>query len=189
MIGFRQGEPGYFEIVGERVSAPPVSFSLEVPKKWVKPRKALVRWEPAPSTVGGVRYAVVVNGRVISHQIKRRRFKPRAAILGSGVGQVKVIATDELGGQVVSKLAKLKVDGEPPRATVRTHGLGVTIKLSDADSGVARARCLFGAGSKPVRSLRVCRHSYGRPGAYPVVVHERDRVGNATVRHLRVRVR
>lgn len=189
LIGFRQGEPGFFEIVGDRVSAPPVSFSLEVPKKWVKPRKALVRWEAAPSTVGGVTYAVVVNGRVVSHQIKRRRYKPRQALLGSGVGQVKVIATDELGGQVVSKMAKLRVDGEPPTATVQTRKLGVTIKLADADSGVARARCLFGEGSKPVRSLRVCRHSYPHPGSYEAVVHERDRAGNAIVRHLRVRVK
>lgn len=189
LIGFRQGEPGAFEIVGERVSAPPVSFSLEVPKKWVKPRKALVRWEAAPSTVGGVRYAVVVNGRTVSKQLKRRRFKPRPAVLGSGVGQVKVIATDELGGQVVSKAARLKIDGEPPLATARTHGLEVTIELSDADSGVARARCLFGEGSKPVRGTRACRHGYPRPGSYTVVVHERDKAGNAIVRHLRVRVR
>ena len=189
LIGFRQGEPGSFEIVGDRVSAPPVSFSLEVPKKWVKPRKALVRWEAAPSTVGGVHYAVVVNGRTISKQLTRRRFKPRPAVLGSGIGQVKVIATDELGGQVVSKTAKLKIDGEPPLATARTHGLGVTVKLSDADSGVARGRCLFGEGSKPVRSTRVCRHSYPRPGSYTVVVHERDKAGNAIVRHLRVRVK
>jgi hypothetical protein len=189
LIGFRQGEAGSYEIVGDRVSAPPVTFSLEVPKKWVKPRKAMLRWEASPSTVGGVRYAVVVNGRVVSKQLKRRRFKPRPALLGSGVSQVKVIATDELGGQVVSKAAKLKVDGEPPLATVQTKGLGVTVKLSDAASGVAHARCLFGEGSKPVRNLRVCRHTYSHPGPYAIVIHERDRAGNAIVRHLRVRVR
>ncbi len=188
LIGFRQGEAGAFEIVADRVSAPPISFSLELPKKWVKPRKALVKWESAPSTVGGVRYVVVVNGRIVSKQLKRRRFKPRAALLGSGVGQVKVIATDELGGQVVSKVAKLKVDGEPPLATARTHGLAVTVKLSDADSGVARGRCMFGGGGKPLSSRRICRHRYPRPGSYPIVVHERDRAGNAIVRHLRVRV-
>jgi hypothetical protein len=189
LIGFRQGEAGSFEIVGDRVSAPPVSFSLEVPTKWVKPRKALVRWEAALSTVGGVSYAVVVNGRTVGKQINRRRFKPRAALLGNGIAQVEVIATDELGGQVVSRAAELKVDGEPPLATARTHGLAVTIKLSDADSGVARASCLFGEGSKPVRSLRICRHRYPHPGSHTVLVRERDRAGNAIVRHLRVRVK
>lgn len=189
LIGFRQGEAGSFEIVVDRISAPPATFSLKVPKKWVRPRQALLRWEPSPTTVGGVLYSVVLNGRVLGGQLARLRFKPRPAVLGTGIGQVKVIATDSLGGQVVSATAKIKVDGEPPLARARAHGLTVVIGLSDADSGVARATCLFGQGSKPVRSRAKCRHRYARPGTYAIAVHERDRAGNSIVRHLRVRVR
>jgi hypothetical protein len=186
LIGFRQGEAGSFEIVGDRVSAPPATFGLRLPKKWVKPRRAVLGWEPAPTSVGGVTYSVVVDGQVLGRQLTRLRFRPRPALLGAGIRRVRVIATDALGGQVVSRPAKLRVDDEPPSARLRTRGLKVSILLADQDSGVKRASCSFGDGSKRIRRRRVCRHAYRRPGRYPVLVREADRAGNSIVRHLEV---
>jgi hypothetical protein len=188
LIGFLQGEPGGFEIVADRVSTPPARFNLRVPSKWVRPRRALVRWQPAPST-GEVSYAVVLNGRVIRRGLGRRRFLPRPALLGSGTSKVRILATDGLGGQFLTRAVKLRVDSEPPTATVRTRGLRAFVRLGDRDSGVRSAACSFGDGSGTVRARSACAHTYGHGGLFTVLVRERDKVGNRIVRHLRVRVR
>jgi hypothetical protein len=189
LIGFREGEPGSYEIVADRVSAPPTVFDVRAPKKWIRPRQALLRWEAAPSTVGGVTYSVVVDGRLIRGALHQLKLRPRPALLGTGIRRVKVIATDSLGGQVVTAPVKLKVDAEPPLAKVSTQGMLAMVHLTDRQSGVRRAVCKFGDGSKPVKGLRLCKHRYDVPGSYPIVVRERDRAGNQITRQLTVRVR
>jgi hypothetical protein len=189
LIGFREGEPGGYEIVADRVSAPPTIFTLRAPKRWIRPSQVLLRWERAPSTVGGVTYSVVVDGRVIRGALEKLKLRPRPALLGTGIRRVKVIATDSLGGQVVTAPAKLKVDGEPPLARVSARGTLAVVHLTDRQSGVQRASCRFGDGSKVVRALRLCKHTYQAPGRYPIVVRERDRAGNHITRQLTVRIR
>jgi len=188
LIGFRQGEPGGFEIVAARVSAPPARFSVFTPDGWVRPRRALLRWDEAPSAVGDVHYSVVLDGRVIRTALKRPRYRPRPALLGSGKRRVRVLATDGFGGQLLGRAVTLRVDSEPPTAVLRGRGRDVTVKLADRDSGVASATCLFGDGGR-ASGRRSCRHRYQGPGAFTISVRERDKAGNRIARFLRVRVR
>jgi hypothetical protein len=188
LIGFRAGDPGAFEIVAARVSTPPARFSARAPGGWVRPGKALVRWQAAPSAVGDVRYSVLVDGRVVGQGMTRRRFRPRPAVLGSGIRRVRVLATDGFGGQLLTRAVALKVDSEPPTAAVRTKGTRVTVKLRDRHSGIRKATCFFGDGTSE-KSRRSCHHTYQHAGVFTVAVRERDKAGNRIARLLKVRTR
>jgi hypothetical protein len=190
LIAFRQGEPGRFQIVTERVGAPPRSFRLDVPKRWLKPNAVKLRWQAAASAVGSLRYAVLVNGRTIEGKLRRRVFHPRPAQLGNGVLRVQVLATDGLGQGLLSSARKLRVDGQRP--TVKVHvraGRTVAVRLQDGGSGLqAKASVVhFGDGALGRRGSRFA-HAYDHGGRYTVVVRGRDRVGNRTWRRFEVRV-
>jgi PKD domain len=191
LVGFRQGEPGHFQIVADRVSAPPAPFRVKGPKGWTGPRAVRLRWQAAASAVGGITYAVLLDGRTVKQGLRRRVFHPRPGMLGNGRVGARVMATDALGQQVLSKQVKLLVDGEPP--LVRVEGPNragrVAVRVHDADSG-ARAKATsvrFGDGVT-VRGKTRARHVYVRPGRYEIVVRARDRVGNRATRRFEVRV-
>lgn len=192
LLGFVQGEPGNLEIVGDRVAAPPRSLSLKAPAKWVKPKQAKLIWNVPASGVGGVTYSVLVEGRVVREGLRRLRFSPPPAALGSGVRSVQVLATDGLGQQLLSKAKKVKIDGLAPEAAVRVkRGAGrVTVTIADPDSGLMSkaVRVDFGDGTK-LRGKARAKHVYAKPGPYTVRVRARDRVGNVLARRFRVRVR
>lgn len=216
LIAFLQGEPGHYEVVAERASAPPASFEVEAPSGWVKPAKAMLRWQAAGSAVGEVRYSVLVAGRTIKAGLRRLRFHPRPAQTGSGIRPVRVLATDGLGQQLLSRAVKLRVDGERPIVGVKVRrGRGVVaLRVVDVDSGLRVKRCKvrFGDGTKPLRLHRArghgrkrrrsghggrgrrpaayaLSHAYAHGGRYRVVVRATDRVGNRIVRRFDVRVR
>ncbi len=191
LIGFRQGEAGAYAIVAERVSAPPSRFKVKVAKRWTKPNAVQLSWQAAASTVGGVRYAVLVNGREVARHLRRRKLHPRAGLLGNGELSVQVLAEDALGSQLLSNRGKLRVDGERPRATVRAgkhHRVVVSVAddLSGLSPGATKVR--FGDGESGARESRF-EHEYARPGTYTVVVRARDRAGNRLFRKFRTRVR
>src|SRR4029077_13498480 len=100
--------------------------------------------------VGGVRYSVLLDGRVVRHGLRKRAYRPRPAALGNGVRRVRVLATDALGGQVLTKALKLRVDGEAPivKIEVKPGRRAVSISVLDADSGLKKKATLvrFGAG-------------------------------------------
>ena len=192
LVGFRQGEAGSYEIVVERVSAPPASFKARAPKGWVRPGRAKLRWEVAKSAVGGITYSVLIEGRVVKRGLVRRRYLPPRALLGSGVRQVQAMATDGLGEQVLSPAVKLRVDAQPPRVTVvlkPRRGLA-TIKLRDPDSGLdpAATSVEFGDGERARKGAKF-HHRYARAGRYAIVVRARDRVGNRVKRRFEAVVR
>lgn len=190
LVGFRQGEPGRYQIVAEHVSVPPSPFKLTVPKGWIRPNAAKLRWEAAPSAVGGLSYAVLVNGRTVTSGLRRRNFRPRPVQLGDGVLRAQVLATDLLGQQALSAAAKLRVDAEPPTVRVSAHGDRVEVRLHDGQSGVkAKAtRVSFGDGDHDRRGSGFS-HRYARPGNYRVVVQASDAVGNRVRRSFEVRAR
>jgi hypothetical protein len=185
LIGFRQGEAGHYEIVVERVSAPPVSFKAKAPKSWVRPSRARLSWEEAQSAVGGVSYSVLVEGHMAGQGLVRRSLLPRRSLLGNGVRRVQVLATDALGGQMLSPTVRLRVDGEPPHVAfgLRRGGGAATVRLADSASGLRCASCSvsFGDGTE-ARGSRVFRHTYRRPGRYRIVVRAADRAGNRVIR-------
>ena len=84
LIGFRQGEPGHFQIVADRVSAPPQRFRVKAPKHWVKPRRVKLSWERLPSAVGGVTYSVLIGGQVVKRGLRRNKLHLRPGLLGNG---------------------------------------------------------------------------------------------------------
>jgi hypothetical protein len=192
LLAFCQGESGQLAIVADHVSAPPASFGIQVPKKWVRPARAKVRWKPPASAVGGFTYGLVLDGRVVRSDIARPRITPPPALLGSGVRKVRVIATDRLGAEAVSKSVKLRVDGQPPilRFRVRRKRGEVVLRLKDADSGLARRtiRVSFGDGSG-ARAKATIHHRFSHGGHYTIRVRARDRVGNRLARKFEVAVR
>jgi hypothetical protein len=192
LLAFEQGESGQNAIVADRVSAPPAAFSITVPQKWVKPPRAKVTWAPPASAVSGFSYGLVVNGRVVGSELSRTRITPPAGVLGSGISNVRVLATDRLGGEVLSKPVKLRVDGRPPSLRLQLHrGKGeVVIRLTDAESGLARGsvRVTLGDGEH-ARGRATIRHRYADGGRYTIHVHARDRVGNRLNQRIEVTVR
>jgi hypothetical protein len=215
LIAFLQGEPGHFELVADRVSAPPTSFRVEVPPGWVPLQRAKLHWEETLSATAPVRYSVLIGGRVVKANLARRFYRPPAGRLGSGARVVRVLATDGLGQQVLSKAVKLKVDAEPPivQLKVQRERGRVSVRVTDSQSGLKgkRSNVSFGDGT-PAMPLRASRghvktlsragrgdgqasptrklsHTYERGGRYQVVVRARDKVGNTIVRRFEVKVR
>jgi hypothetical protein len=119
IVAWLQGDPGRYEVVADRVSSPPSALTVTTPDGWVRPRSAWVRWNPVASSVGGVRYDVVLDGKVAATALTVRQLRPSADLLGSGARSVQVLATDASGQQVLSSRERLRVDARPPRATVR----------------------------------------------------------------------
>jgi hypothetical protein len=104
---------------------------------------------------------------------------------------VQVLATDSLGQQTMTPVATLKVNANPPEASVRRLGHRVVrVRVIDHASGaVAKDTSIaFGDGTHVSKRLSVT-HAYARAGRYVIVVHSRDRVGLRLVAHLRVQVR
>lgn len=192
LLAFRQGESGNFALVADRVVAPPARFGVNVPKRWVLPRRASIRWETAPSASGSVTYGVLIDGRAVASGLTGRRLLPRPALLGSGVRRVRVVAIDRFGQQRLSTPVKLRVDAQPPRLVVRVRPRRreVVLRLRDAQSGLVRraTRVSFGDGAT-VRGGARMRHLYATAGSYVIRVRARDRTGNRLARRLQVTVR
>jgi hypothetical protein len=192
LIGFRQGEAGRYEIVVERVSAPPASFRAKAPKGWVSPARALLRWQVAKSAVGNLTYAVLLEGRVVKRGLRRRSYRPPRELLGSGVRRAQAMATDGLGEQVLSPVVKLRVDGLPPRVVVkmrRARGL-VSVHVQDQASGLRAGSTSigFGDGTRDHGGAKF-HHAYASPGRYTIAVRASDKVGNRVARRFEVVVR
>lgn len=192
LIAFSQGESGETAIVADRISAPPQNFKITVPKKWVRPAKAKVQWAPPPSAVGGFTYGLVLDGRMVRSHLKLHRVVPPAALLGSGISKVRILATDRLGGEVLSKPVALRVDARPPTVRLalnRRTGKAV-LRLKDAQSGLVlrSVRVSFGDGFD-FRGHATTHHRFRGPGKYTIRVRARDKVGNKLVQRLEGSVR
>jgi hypothetical protein len=103
-----------------------------------------------------------------------------------------VVATDRLGGDVISSPVKLRVDSQPPRLQAKVEkksGL-LVLGLKDAQSGLKKGatRISFGDGGHARGGARF-HHRYERAGTYLVRVTASDRVHNRLVQQFRVAVR
>jgi hypothetical protein len=189
LFAFRAGESGEFAIVAQRASAPPGSFGVEVPKKWVRPGAARVSWSPAASAQGGVTYGLLLDGRVVRSGMTTRSAVPSRSVLGDGLHRLQVIATDSLGQVTLSSAAKLRIDSQPPRLTwrVRSRKGTVSLRLRDGKSGLVpgASRISFGDGDHARRGARFV-HRYEHGGRYTIRVQARDRAGNRLARRVAV---
>jgi hypothetical protein len=218
LIGFLQGELGHAQVVVERATAPPASFKVTTPARWVRPPEAKVHWDGSAGGGAPVRYSVLIGGQVVRRGLLRHVFRPRPAQLGTGVKPVRVLATDQLGQQTLSRPARLRVDGEAPTIDLEVMaGKGrVAVRVADPDSGLnaKRSGVRFGDGTAPMK-LRRSRggaqtlsraarkggegghrnpayslsHTFERGGRYRVLVRARDKAGNRIARSFEVRVR
>ena len=142
-----------------------------------------------PERGRGLSYAGLIDGRVVKGGLRRHAFHLRSGQLGDGVLRAQVLATDGLGQQLLSGVAKLRIDGQPPGVRVKARGSGVTVRVHDAGSGLnsKATEVSFGDGDHAHGGSKLS-HAYRRPGRYTIAVRARDMVGNATWRRFEVRV-
>jgi hypothetical protein len=188
LVAFQQGPLGDAAIVAAQVTAPPDTFVVSVPKGWIKPSRAQISWQPALSANGPLSYTVVLDGHRLATPAGAFALAIDPDELGDGVHQVQLLATDVYGQSTLTPPSKLKIDGQPPlvKITDAMGGDGVTVRVSDAQSGVdAHAVSVsFGDGRK-ASARKLFEHRYAHAGVYEIVVHVRDNVGNeGTVRRL-----
>lgn len=186
IVAFRQGPLGNSAIVAASVSAPPalVPFVITLPKGWVRPAQALVKWLVAPSADGPVRYGVVVDGhlRLIPEGVFEARIDARG--LSSGRHSVQVLATDRYGQATLSAPAELMLADSPPKVRIARNRAGnaVSVRFRDPWDGLdtAALSVSFGDGSA-MHGRANYSHRYSRAGAFRVTVSVRDKLGNAGV--------
>jgi hypothetical protein len=192
LIAFRQGPPGRSQVMGALAKAPPADFLAYAPIGWVRGAAATIGWDAPAEAFGATTYALVVDGQIRRRGLSKlaARLDPRG--LGDGIHQVQILATDSVGQQTMTPPATLKIDANPPQVHVSKLGGGrVRVHVSDRASGALTHGTLidFGDGTRAVTGKLSARHAYARAGVYTIVVHDRDRVGNRGVAHLRVQVR
>jgi hypothetical protein len=190
LIAFAQGPPEEQQVMAAVAKAPPGKFIATAPIGWVRGSAATITWEAPAEAFGSTTYEVLVDGRIAIRGLSGLSARLDSRGLGDGVHRVQVLATDGLGQQTMTAPATLKVDANPPEATVKHMGRrGVRVRISDRASGaLAGATSIaFGDGTRAVHKLSV-RHTYAREGTYTIVVHSRDRVGNTLNISLKVRV-
>jgi hypothetical protein len=188
MVAFQQGPIGNAAIVVAQVTAPPATFVVNVPKGWIKPSQAQISWEPANSANGPLSYTLVLDGHRLATPTGAFALTVNPHELGDGVHEVQMLATDRYGQSTLTAPTKLKIDGQPPvvQVTSTMGGDGVTVRVSDAQSGVdAQAvKVSFGDGQQ-ASGRKLFHHRYARAGVYEIVVQVRDNIGNkGTVRRL-----
>ncbi len=184
IVGFLQGPLGNAAVVAAQATAPPTELLLSAPKGWVKPAACVLSWQPAVSADGPLRYQIVLDGRAVATPTGAFSLHLSTRGLASGEHRVQLLVTDIEGQQQLSSPSTLRVDGEPPRVTIsRIRGREtIAVRVSDSDSGVATqaVSVSFGDGSHAHGRARY-RHRYAHAGIYRVVVHVRDKLGNAGV--------
>ncbi len=192
LVAFRQGPFGNAAIVAAQVTAPPAELILSAPKGWVKPAQAVVTWQPAVSADGPLRYSVVLDGQRADHS--GRRSQPAPGSARAGLRAPQRAAAGDRHRRPVDALSALRllIDGEPPAVTISraSGGYGVSVQVRDPYTGVDihAVSVSFGDG-RFARGRKRFGHRYARGGIYQVVVHVRDKLGNAGVVQQLVSVR
>lgn len=191
LIGFEQGSGETSQIVGTYAQSPPESFYVNAPAGWIPPSKARLSWKAATQGIGSVTYTVLVDGRIVAAGLHRLSTRLPRTVLGDGLRQVRVFATDQLGQRTMSPVVKLRVQSEPPLVQVRAlGGQRVRVRIYGDQAGIAKKATLirFGDGQTDRRHDTVV-HAYSRPGRYTITVRAADRVGNRRLAHVEVTVR
>jgi hypothetical protein len=183
---------GNAAIVAVQATAPPENFVTNVPAAWIKPAKARISWQPAPSANGPLRYTVVLDGRRLRTLAGALSFVIDSDTLGDGVHKVAILATDMYGRSLLTRPSALRIDGQPPTVKITQSRVGrrVVVRVSDAQSGVDTSALSvdFGDGKK-ARGRAGFTHRYAHAGVYKLIVRVRDRIGNRGVVRRLVSVR
>jgi hypothetical protein len=188
VVAFLQGALGNAALIVVNASAPPAQFVLSSPSAWIRPKQALISWQPGPSANGPLSYSVVLDGRALPAPAGAFTMRLPAERLGDGRHRVQVLAADSNGQATLTAAAALLIDALPPRVKITRAlgGSGVSVRVSDSDSGVDRrlVSVFFGDGASARGRVRFV-HRYARAGVYRVTVRVGDRLGvRGTVRQL-----
>lgn len=184
LVAWRQGPIGDAAIVASPATAPPTELVLSVPKGVVEPARAIVGWQPAVSADGPLRYTVVLDGRpqATPAGVARMRLDPLG--LSSGRHSVQLLVTDGAGQSTLSSPSVLRIAATAPLVRIARAGHGHGVKVSIVDPYVAidvhAVTVSFGDGGH-ARGRKRFQHRYAHGGTYRVVVHVRDKLGNAGV--------
>ncbi|UUY03520.1 PKD domain-containing protein [Svornostia abyssi] len=181
LIAFRSGSSTRGEISASLVDAPPITFAVTTPTDWVRPPRAVVRWDAARNALGPLKYEVFFDGVPLEAPIRGRALRVPRAALDDGRHRVQLRATDREGQRVLSNVSTLRIDGTAPTVRVtRRARRRVAVRISDAGrSGLdtERSTVAWGDGSDGAAANNQS-HTYRRPGTYRVTVVARDRAGN-----------
>lgn len=183
VIGFTQGTGAARQLLVGTIDAAPQTFSVQTPLTWVRSSTVQLRWDPAASAIGAVRYSVVVDDDAVAEELTRPRATLRTRGLRDGKLAVSVIATDSAGQETSSTDTVLRVDRRAPRLRASVAGRVLRLSLVDGTgSGVDAAATTLRVGGKALRGRSAWRLSLA-PGVHQVVAVTRDKAGNrATVR-------
>jgi hypothetical protein len=191
LIAFSQGPADQQQVMAAVAKAPPGKFEVTTPVGWVKGSSATISWEPPAEAFGTSTYALVIDGQVRKSGLTGLSLHLDPRGLGDGVHSIQILATDSLGQETMTPVAKLKVDANPPRVSIASLAhQTVRVRVRDDASGaVALATSIaFGDGTR-VHGRLTARHTYARAGRYRITVESRDRVGNKLDAHIWVEVR
>jgi hypothetical protein len=188
LVAFQQGPLGDAAIVAAQVSAPPSTFVVSVPKGWIRPSQARISWQPSASANEPLTYTVVLDGHPLSTPAGVSTLAIDPHRLSGGIHEIQLLATDTYGQSTLTPPSRLKIDSAPPAVKVSgaMGGDGVTVRVSDAESGVDlhAVSVSFGDGQR-ASGRTLFSHRYARAGVYEVVVRVRDKLGvEGTIRRL-----
>ena len=189
LIAFVQGPPDQQQVMAAVAKAPPGQFIATAPVGWVSAGNAKISWEAPPEAFGSSTYAILLDGHERAHGLTGLAARLSSRGLGDGVHSVQVLAIDSLQQQTMTPRVTLKVDADPPEATVKSlPGRRIVLRISDRGSGVVlnATTVSLGDGARSKHRLTV-RHSYASAGSYTITVHSRDKVGHSLDVNLRVR--
>jgi hypothetical protein len=193
LVGFRQGDQDRTWVEAAIVDAPPLDFAVQVPLKFIRSKKPLITWDPAPNALSSVRYTVTVGGRTVARNIKGTSFRVTKTKLKDGRRKVVVTAIDGAGQRRTGSPATLRIDRHAPRVRLARHGQKLTVRVVDGRKGQvagvrgSSVRVSFGDGKRGNGRARL-RHRYKRGGAFTIVVKASDRAGNRMTLKRRIRV-
>ena len=193
IFAFLQGNGANAQIAAVVVRAPPGEFVTDAPNGWVKATRIPLQWEVPLAGAGKIAYSILVDDREVVENVSGNEYLLNRAQLPNGVHSIQIEATDSLGQVVDSVPGTIKVDRTPPRVRVHVSGARVTVGLGDGPKGEASGvklgsvKVSFGDGHSG-GGRKTLRHSYGRGGAYTLVVSASDNAGNKTTVRREVRV-
>lgn len=191
-VVFVQGGEGNRRLVGATYDKPPsraTGFTTQKPRRLTR-----LRWSDSVNLFGGVRYRIIIDGKVVGESGSSEYVVPPGQI-SDGTHQWQIQSVDRRGQETTSRSRLLRVDNTPPtlRTSFRRRGrvLSITARGGDpngaAPSGFSRILVDFGTGRFVSTKGRATKR-YARTGTYTVRVKALDKAGNEAVVQRRVRI-
>jgi hypothetical protein len=209
ILAWLQGSGANSQIAAAVVDAPPDPFLILLPSGWQRKPRIAIAWDRAPNAIGGVRYSVSVDDEPVVENRKGLHARLSRDDVGDGRHRVQVFAIDSTGQETGSRSGRLMVDRRGPKVRLRRHARRLTVLVTDGSrrtaSGLRRGSVGVsfgepGASTSASRGKRrggrgegrtpkvLVRHTYSRPGSFPLSVRARDRAGNVTIVKRKVEV-